>query len=231
MDIKSADIKGKNRQKSGKRHLLKLLFFVVFLLAVLSTATIIYADKFIRTKGYTGITEFITVLAGNMRTGFNAAPETINIEIAPEEFAKIRERRDIAIKRKVIINEEGSYVPAVITYGNKKIEVKLRLKGHMTDHVEGKKWSYRIRVKGNDHFMGMRTFSIQHPGTRGYFYEWIYHQMLKERGITALRYKFIQVMMNDENLGIYAVEEHFDDELIADNGRPAGPVFRFNPNL
>ena len=32
-----------------------------------------------------------------------------------------------------------------------------------------------------------------HPGTRGYIYEWIYHQLMKQEDIIALRYKFINV--------------------------------------
>jgi hypothetical protein len=231
MKIKEKHISTSTRRKKNIDSNRMVLLISISFIIILIIGTTFFATSFIKTKGYHNLFDFTKTVSSNFFKGLNSAPEKINIEIAPEEFARIIERRDIAIKRKVIINEEGSYVPAVITYGNKKIEVKLRLKGHMTDHVEGKKWSYRIRVKGNDHFMGMRTFSIQHPGTRGYFYEWIYHQMLKEMEIAALRYKFIHVTLNDEDLGIYAVEEHFDDELIADNGRPAGPVFRFNPNL
>ncbi|MBA3900312.1 MAG: hypothetical protein H0X62_08915 [Bacteroidetes bacterium] len=77
----------------------------------------------------------------------------------------------------------------------------------------------------------MRTFSLQHPGTRQYTYEWVYHQMLKAEKVIALRYKFINIIINGKDLGIYALEEHFDEELIADNNSLKGPVFRFNPNL
>ncbi|MGZ4158980.1 MAG: CotH kinase family protein, partial [Bacteroidia bacterium] len=120
---------------------------------------------------------------------------------------------------------------ATIEYQGKKLKVKLRLKGHMTDHLQDQKWSFRVKVKDSDSFMGMKRFSIQHPGTRGYIYEWIYHQLMKREDIIALRYKFINVTLNGRDWGVYAVEENFDDELTENNNRLRGPIIRFNPDL
>ena len=63
----------------------------------------------------------------------------------------------------------------------------------------------------------MKIFSIQHPRTRNYIYEWIFHQALKREGILSLRYKFINVTLNGQDLGVYALEEHFDKRLIEYN--------------
>ena len=174
----------------------------------------------------------MSTVSSNYFKGLEANPETISIEIKEDDYKKLEKNRKQALERGVIINDlDGDYVSATIEYQGKKIKVKLRLKGHMTDHLQENKWSFRVKVKDKDSFMGMKRFSIQHPGTRGYIYEWIYHELMKQEDVIALRYKFIDVKVNGRDWGIYAVEENFENELIENNNRKKGPILRFNPDL
>jgi hypothetical protein len=77
----------------------------------------------------------------------------------------------------------------------------------------------------------MKRFSIQHPKTRNYLYEWVFHQLLKKEDILSLRYDFINVTINGKNLGIYALEEHFGKRLLEHNQRREGPIIKFNDEL
>lgn len=208
-----------------KRTLILFLFAAIFIFGYV-------ASNFIKKKGYTGLWDFTTTITSNYVKGLKANPENISIEIKEKDFKKLEKNRKQALERGVIINDlDGDYISATIEYKEKKIDVKLRLKGHMTDHLQKDKWSFRVKVKDKDSFMGMKRFSLQHPGTRGYIYEWIYHQLMKREGIIALRYKFINVTVNGRDWGIYCLEENFDKELIENNNRKAGPIIRFNPNL
>jgi hypothetical protein len=231
-------VKNKNGQtgKSSSRGFFIKFVFIKYgfflLMAGLIVASIYKWSKDIQTKGYTGLFDFVTTIASNYWNGKDAHPENISIEIKEKDIKKLERYRAQALERGVIINDlDGDYVPATLEYQQKKIRIKLRLKGHMTDHLQDNKWSFRIKIKDPDSFMGMRRFSIQHPGTRGYIYEWIYHELMKREGIIALRYKFINVTVNGKDWGIYAVEENFDRELIANNNRKNGPIIRFNPDL
>jgi hypothetical protein len=76
--------------------------------------------------------------------------------------------------------------------------------------------------------LGMRIFSLQHPKTRNYAYEWLFHQAMKREGIIALRYEFVDLTLNGTALGLYALEEHFDKRLIENNHLREGPIIRFN---
>jgi hypothetical protein len=191
-----------------------------------------YASLKVKEKGYSGLWDFMDTLVSNYFQGRKANPESISIEIKKKDLNILEKNRQNALERGLIINDiDGDYVSAVLDYKGKKINVKLRLKGHMTDHLQDNKWSFRIKVKGKDSFMGMKRFSIQHPGTRGYIYEWIYHELMKRESIISLRYKFINVSVNGKDWGIYAVEENFDNELIENNERLKGPLVRFNPDM
>lgn len=214
----------------GKYILTKLNFFLFLFLCVLISCFII--SKKLQTKGYSGLWDFSATVSSNYFKGLKADPENISIEIKDKDYKFLEKNREKALERGVIINDlDGDYVPATLEYKGKKIKIKLRLKGHMTDHLQDNKWSFRIKVKDKDSFMGMKRFSVQHPGTRGYIYEWIYHELMKREDIIALRYKFINISVNGKDWGIYAVEENFDQELIENNNRKKAPIIRFNPNL
>jgi hypothetical protein len=216
----------RNKQKRRKR--------ILIVLAVLLVATLIggfFANRFVKTKGYKNIIQFVSIVGGNYVDGLSADYESIEIEIDKKDFKKLEKVRNEALKRGVMINVGDNYVPATIKYNGKTTKVKLRLKGHMTDHIKGNKWSFRVKTDKKKAVFGMQRFTLQHPGTRNYGFEWMYHEMLKKEGIIALRYNFINVTLNGEDLGIYAIEEHFGQELIQNNDRLSGPIIRFNPSL
>jgi hypothetical protein len=216
----------KHNRSRLKRSLALFLLLIFFF-------SLWLASGFVKKKGYNGILDFLSTTISNYKRGLDAHPEQISIEISDKDFKKLEKNRKQALERGVIINDiDGDYVPAVINYNGKKINVKLRLKGHMTDHLQDNKWSFRIKVKEKDEsIMGMKRFSIQHPGTRGYIYEWIYHELMKREDVIALRYKFINVSVNGRDWGIYALEENFENELIENNSRLKAPILRFNPDL
>ena len=120
--------------------------------------------KFAQSKGYSGLWDFISSVTSNYIDGMDANPESISIEIKDKDIEILEKNRQNALNRGLIINDlDGEYVPGTLEYQGKKIKIKLRLKGHMTDHIETEnKWSFRIKVKDKDSFMGMKRFSIQH---------------------------------------------------------------------
>ena len=163
--------------------------------------------------------------------GLTGNPKQITIDIKHKHFQKLEYQRQIALAKNLLFVTEDDYVPADIRYKDKILKVKMRLKGDHVDHLQGKKWSFRIKIRGNETLFGMKQFSIHHPKTRSYISEWIFHQALKREDIISLRYKFIDVILNGKHLGIYAMEEHFEKRLVEHNQRREGPIVRFNENL
>lgn len=209
----------------------KKIKIAILVLLVLMMVTALFANYYVKKHGYKNLGHFISSYYTNKNLAADAKFETLEIKIDPSDFEKLELERKKALERGLLVKEGNTYVKAKLKHKGKKIKAEIRLKGHMTDHLQDKKWSFRIKTKGGDAFMGMKVFSIQHPGTRNYIYEWIYHQMMKEEGIIALNYDFIKVLINGEDWGIYAVEEHFAQELVQRNHRPKGPLLRFNPEM
>jgi hypothetical protein len=156
-------------------------------------------------------------------------PERIYIDMKFKNLQKLQKEREIALNNNFLISNE--YVPAAVRYNDVEHKVKMRLKGDWTDHLQGEKWSYRMRVKEDKTLFGMKQFSIHHPKTRNFIYEWLFHKVLEREDIIFLRYDFINVIFNGKNLGIYAIEEHFEKRLIENNRRKEGPIIRFSEDL
>jgi hypothetical protein len=164
----------------------------------------------------------------NYFKGLLAAPEQITIDIKHKDYQKLAYLRDLALKAGKIITDDDSYVPAKIRVGDRIVKVDIRLKGDITDHIEDKRWSLRVKVKGNDAIFGMTRFSLQDPKVCGYINEWLLHQLYRYEGLISLRFKFVDVIINGKNMGIYALEESFSKELIEHNNRREGPILKFN---
>ena len=154
--------------------------------------------------------------------GFNSDFPTFNLDIKLKNYAVLEK----------ISDDDGNgrretYVPARIRTDNKSVKAKIRLQGDREIHwADPERWSFRVEVK-DDTLLGMRKFSIQHPVTRNYIYEWIFHDFLKREGLIGLNYQFISLNVNGESRGVYAVEEKSDKLLIESNKRRDGPIFKF----
>jgi CotH kinase protein len=212
--------------------------WILLLLVVLGVGGAWVADRKLKGHGHQGLGTFVGQWWRNYPKSFAITPPVISIRVDEAGMEQLYAVVERARDRGVIEQEGNDFVkgdlhvdmPAGME-GSGDINVKLRIKGKMTDHVEGKKWSFRVIAKKDGGFLGMKRFSLQHPGTRNYLTDWFFHQLMKGEGIITLRYGFCQVKLNDEDLGVYAYEEHFGPELLEHNGRLAGPIVRFDPSL
>lgn len=155
-------------------------------------------------------------------------PPVWDLEISFENLQIIEKKRQQALLDGVLITNDDDYVKAKLNINGQKKDVKIRLKGDWTDHLEGKKWSYRVKVSDDQTIMGMKVFSIQAPDTRNFLNEWLFFQNIKELGLIALRYDFIELKVNGQSVGMMAVEEHFSKELIENNQRREGPILKIS---
>ncbi|MCH2231883.1 MAG: CotH kinase family protein [Crocinitomicaceae bacterium] len=207
----------------------KLLKRLIILLLILSAAAYYFGNKMSKQYGFSGFPDFVSNYFENKSLAEEFTPETVQINLSESDYQFIKDKRNEALDRGIQINIGDNYVPCELVHNGEKYEGEMRLKGHMTDHLQGEKWSYRVKSK--DEFLGMYRFSLQHPGTRGYVKEWVYHELLANENVINLYYDFIQLKLNDKDLGIYAVEEHFGQHVLERNNRPKGAIIRWNPEL
>ena len=55
--------------------------------------------------------------------------------------------------------------------------------------------------------------------------------MLSDFGVITPRHFFVSVVINNHNIGIMALEEHFSEEILQNNNRPEGVIFKYSEDL
>ena len=183
------------------------------------------------------VSDIVSEVRNELRTELtlyqsNGLP-TVFLDIPFDSMMQIEEKRDEAFSIGILLSSDDDYVPATMRYNDEQtLDIKLRLKGDWVDHLEGEKWSFRIHVTEDDGaVLGMRRFSLQAPETRNFVSEWAYHQNLFLEDVLSTRYFFLNVVVNGEHKGIYALEESFTEDLLESQNRREGVIIRLDEDL
>ena len=226
-------VQGPEKHVRVPRVLTRLLFNAVTLLLLLAvTGAIAFAAGAIAHRR--GQTALIREVVGrsyripvNWARSWTVTPPKLRLHIDHVELQRLAWNRKIAMTRGRLLDDFRDEVPARIQTDGREVNVSVRLKGDLPDHWRHDyKWSLRVEVRGEGDVYGMRRFSIQHPATRSYLNGWFFHRLLRDLGLTAIRYFFVEVSVNGRNQGVYAVEEHRQREMLENTGRLEGPLFR-----
>jgi hypothetical protein len=159
--------------------------------------------------------------------------DTIFISLSDSSFQAMEYMR----KQILFLGDKGfqkdrinyqDYLRCSVKYKGKSVLSKIRIKGDRLIHYEDGNTSYRVILQGDNCIMGMKKFSLQKPRTKNYLYESFFHKALLREDIIGLRYKFIRLLINKKDFGIYALEEFMDKRLIENAKRRDGPILHFS---
>jgi hypothetical protein len=178
----------------------------------------------------------VRALLADASETINTALETNDLpnlyfDIGFEEYQILAAQRAEALATGILQLEDEDWLRAEIRFQGETIPVRIRLKGDWVDHLKEDKWSFRVKTRNDASLLGMRSFSVQSPDTRRYLNEWLYMEDLRRADILAPRYSFLNVYVNGEDWGVYALEESFSKELLESLGRREGVIVRFSESL
>ena len=164
----------------------------------------------------------------NYSHSFLIPRDVININMSQESYFELEKRIQLARERGVINREDKNVeVDSVILVNNQDTyKAKVRLRGTYMDHAQGNKWSFRVKVKKNNAIYGMNRFSLHDPTTRMWLWEWLYQKALAYADLMYLDYRFVDLYVNGESRGVYALEEFMHFNLIEKNNRRDGILLR-----
>tara|TARA_B110000285_G_scaffold36696_1_gene39701 strand:- start:1214 stop:2398 length:1185 start_codon:yes stop_codon:yes gene_type:complete len=116
------------------------------------------------------------------------------------------------------------FVPTRITVSERTIDAEYRLKGDYLHHITSDKWSYRVQT--NDSILGLQKFSLHHPIMRNNINEIFWQYICHREGLIRLDYDIVQLKINNDSFGLYAIEESFGKNFCSRKGLN-GFVIRF----
>ncbi|MCB9035915.1 MAG: CotH kinase family protein [Lewinellaceae bacterium] len=166
-------------------------------------------------------------------TGQLADLDKVDIDIKFKHLLRMEYLREQALSNGMITDEQkGEEFPAKLTINGMTHDVKISLTGMMTVHLENQsKFSFEVKVKGDDTIKGMKRFGMLLPDTRGYVTDWLGMELMKERGLMGLRVDFVDVSINGKPKGIFYMEERFDKYLVENNRLREGIIFKLQEDL
>tara|TARA_B100001093_G_scaffold362192_1_gene346945 strand:+ start:2408 stop:4987 length:2580 start_codon:yes stop_codon:yes gene_type:complete len=159
--------------------------------------------------------------------------ENVTLEIDQRSILGLELQRKLRSENNGELNDdEKIFLPADIKLNDQNYSVKLRTKGVRPIHWKDKdKTSYKVDIRGDKRLWGMEEFSFQKPIIRNYTYEYLFHKLLGHVGLININYFFINLFINDQNHGVYAVEESFSKELVERQKKRNGPIFSLKDEL
>lgn len=151
----------------------------------------------------------------------------IHIVIPDNGMELLNAYRENALEFGLIRPQDKKYVDATIINKNDSIPVRLRLKGDWPDHLNEEQWSFRLKSKQPIFKDSIRVFSIQRPETRFGLFELFMHQWARHEGILNTPYSIEYLNVNGVS-NYYAIEGHFNNDLLKQQNRPIGPIFKLD---
>ena len=222
---------------------LKLVFirkpFVVvisvvgFLLTVI-TVSIFYGATLQKQQTMASIQQIIFNAAeskldviSNYFSGRASSPDMLYIDLGFEEIQALNFARQSVLKKGVITEEEQKIsVRGTLSIQSDVFKIKISPTGQNLDMIGSiNKRAYKVKVLGGKKIYGMSEFKLLPPGSRHHVVEWVGHQLERQEGLVALRYFFVEATINGTGLGVYAIEEHFNKELLENNRSREGLIF------
>ncbi len=222
-------------------YFLKFYFIITFILAII-LGVLFFKSNFIQSKKEflvskifnSGRYEYVylpKILFKSIISQFKKIDQ-LYLNINFENLLILEESRSKAIKDYKDENFDSKIFKESdmnIVQGDKKHSGKIRLKGDRDIHWRDKQnSSYKINLKKDKYIFSMNKFSLQKPRARNYIHEWIYLKLVKENNLIAIDYRFVELNLNGEKMGLYVMEEGFDKDLLEKNGRRNGPIFSLN---
>jgi hypothetical protein len=158
--------------------------------------------------------------------------ETISIDMKFEEYQLLTSNRVRNIEEGHGVYYDKDWAKGKITFDSTGMTSKadIRLKGTMSDNWIRKdgKWSFRVELKGENRYEGLKEFSFFRPSSASGILEWVFQKIALQEELLDLHTQLVKLNLNGNDLGYYYLQEHFDKLLIENNNRREGPIVGYN---
>ena len=134
--------------------------------------------------------------------------EKFKINLNLENYNRILKSRDKAIKQGIMLTKNNPWVRANLNIGKKTYDANIKLRGsHSSNWEDKKKLGFKIKLRRDQRYKGMKEFSIQHPEQREYIGEYLFMKILELEGLIFSRSNFYSLDINGNNYGLYFFQE------------------------
>jgi len=211
-----------NSKKNKKLNylFLSVIIFCSFFLGNLSN------NKLLQIKTFFG--DVLDDIGKSIHTNFFIT-EKIKIDLNFDNYNLLHKSRNKAIEQGMMLAEDNPWISGSININKKKYDLDIKLRGsHLSNWINENKMGYKIKLKKDQRFNGMKEFSIQHPEQREYIGEYLFMKVLESEGLIFSRSNFYNLDINGQNHGLYFLQESPSKEMIENNKRRESIIVGFD---
>lgn len=159
----------------------------------------------------------------------NYSVNNISIKLNESDFKSLTKEQDYFSTQKWLDKKMASYYKCKITVNNNILKGKIRNKGLLLQpwEYDGKNFSYKIKLKQGE-LKGLNKFYLNYPKKRNNLHEWYGDKIYKYFKLIYQKNLFVNLDINNQEKGLYLLEESFDHKLLTNNSRPPGPIIYFS---
>lgn len=159
--------------------------------------------------------------------------EKISITFKEEDYKKILDVREKSLRQNILTKDLEIWTSAKLNTKNSLHNIRIRLKGIFPDHwSDSTQWSFKIKVNNDSiPIKELRRFALQPPKTTSYIYEWLFMKALEKEELISLGVEFLDLEINNNSRGLYALIGQVSEEILQKNNRTLGPIIGFDSDL
>jgi hypothetical protein len=157
---------------------------------------------------------------------------TLVFDMNFSSYQDILSQREQALQDGVYIPSSRDFVTATIQAAGSTIPVRMRLLPGPADHLnEGGKWGFEVQTRQNYRLFDMQQFHLLDPAANNWLNQWAFSRALQREDILAARYRFVRLVLNGKDWGLYGLQEEITGELPAAQGRSPGITLGYDATL
>lgn len=122
---------------------------------------------------------------------------------------------------------KNTNVKGVFFDGTNEREVRLRFRGYNPVHWSDKKKSWRVEFLGNNLFHGMRVMNLVVPEDRDWIAAAFNMYRGRKLGLTMPEVSFVNLVVNNQQMGIYVAVEGWSPEFLQKNKKPVEGAYLY----
>ena len=147
------------------------------------------------------------------------------LAVNPKYLREIEHFVQSAGNNGVLTKNNKKWYPARFHHNGQNYDIRIRIRGDLSNHWKNPKKSFRIKFKGGRYFNGYRAINLVVPEDKRFEIEPVALEKARSMGLLVPDSGFVRVKLNQVDMGLYYWFEQPDKNMLERLRYPQGEMF------
>lgn len=153
---------------------------------------------------------------------------TVELKISEKHKREIHTLVEKLKKIQVLKDSDKTWFPAKFYADNEEFDVKIRLRGDLSNHWAHDKKSWRVKFRKDHLYKGLREINFIIPDDKFYEVESVAYAMARRLGVLVPHSGFVNMKINSVPMGAYFWIEAHSQGMLEQLQYPPGEIYGQN---